>query len=840
VTLATDASGSLSGSPCSGILQIDDGIPLSSSCQAILILQNRPPLSTCTTTYELYLGVGPKDVTTTGSVVGVGEACSNSDFPQESYTLLGDVSSLVPEALQATYIAFIESVGNLCQGVRATLTTPVVLEGVTTPGWPDGAAATMTPGPSFHPGVLAVTSSLPGIPSTYTLSSNTIIDLKSCAVALVGAAFDFEQNSVQTAIVSLTKTIVPGGPSDTALPSATSSASTVAGYSRWTTITPAPLSTALSINPSAESQSVFSCEMYTEDVLIEYFLPITSSCEVRLFLPQEPTTTTCITTYEEHYTVGPNNATITGSSTPVGEACSLLDVVGTPGNYTTQTDSLSIYYTYLGDVSNAPSHVILQASSLEILESIGKLCSTTAYNLTSLVYLPGVTTPQEESLTVTETYIAEESFTSLARSLHYGILPVSTPLPGVPSTFTVENDTVIDLRSCAVALIGNRIPSGPGVKVAVYSLTNTIISTAEGASVSAAQASTAVPSSTAMPPTGPKTTATASPTASSKSSGSTASIATAPTSSSGESPNLPPTTKTAVTIDTSSKSIIPPSSSASHAGNTVAAVSSGAATTPVKSVVTTTISGQTNSAHSTGVVIVETKTSSAGGSAETIFGTVIATQPFISAPGSIVTQSRSGLGTAASVESVFTTKFGGQFVSADSSGAVIGGTATLTAGGSAITVAGTVISVGSSGIVIGDSTVQVVPPASGMFTTVVGGQSISADSTEVVIGGTETLSAGGPGATISGTVISVGASGIIIGSSTEPFSDFTATNQGSSTGSKKGGEPTSSAGTNSASPSVVFTGGTSAMRLRRRDSPSEMWIIMMILGFTVFLQRMCI
>lgn len=93
---------------------------------------------------------------------------------------------------------------------------------------------------------------------------------------------------------------------------------------------------------------------------------------------------------------------------------------------------------------------------------------------------------------------------------------------------------------------------------------------------------------------------------------------------------------------------------------------------------------------------------------------------------------------------------------------------TLSAGGIAATVSGTVLSIlpNSNGIIINGSTVFL--PASNMaqsiFTAV--GEKMTAKPHEVVFG-TNTLFEGGPALTISGTKISLGTSGLQIGSSTK-------------------------------------------------------------------------
>lgn len=98
---------------------------------------------------------------------------------------------------------------------------------------------------------------------------------------------------------------------------------------------------------------------------------------------------------------------------------------------------------------------------------------------------------------------------------------------------------------------------------------------------------------------------------------------------------------------------------------------------------------------------------------------------------------------------------------------------TLTAGASAITFSGTPISVGSSNLIIGFSTVplaaafqpQVAPNAAAYQPTTINGQKAQLLPNGVSIAGS-TLTPGAPAITISGTPISIGSSGLVIGTGT--------------------------------------------------------------------------
>ena len=79
-----------------------------------------------------------------------------------------------------------------------------------------------------------------------------------------------------------------------------------------------------------------------------------------------------------------------------------------------------------------------------------------------------------------------------------------------------------------------------------------------------------------------------------------------------------------------------------------------------------------------------------------------------------------------------------------------------------MTVSGTPISLGAAGLVVGSSTIPL--PASSVYT--VGDQTFAANPTGFVLGGTS-MKPGGPPVTISGTTVSLGSSGnLVIGTNT--------------------------------------------------------------------------
>ncbi len=112
--------------------------------------------------------------------------------------------------------------------------------------------------------------------------------------------------------------------------------------------------------------------------------------------------------------------------------------------------------------------------------------------------------------------------------------------------------------------------------------------------------------------------------------------------------------------------------------------------------------------------------------------------------------------------SVFT--IGGQVLAIDPSKAVLG-LVTLPVGGAAVTISGAVMSYGPSGLRVGSTTYPLFEKVPQSLWTVAG-QVITAYPGEVIVGSGTTLHPGDPPLTISGTVVSMGPSGLQIGSST--------------------------------------------------------------------------
>ena len=178
-----------------------------------------------------------------------------------------------------------------------------------------------------------------------------------------------------------------------------------------------------------------------------------------------------------------------------------------------------------------------------------------------------------------------------------------------------------------------------------------------------------------------------------------------------------------------------------------------------------TLAGQPIQTAPNGIVVVGGNTITPGGAPVTVGGSTF------SVPvngGGIVVNGNTMTVPPAHVASSPTV--GSQQVQAGPNGAVVIGTDVIFAGGPAATISGTVISAlaGGSSVIVNGKTVPIAGLPAPTPPPVVAGQTIQiAPNGNVIIGGT-TISAGGPAATISGTVISVlpSAGGIVVGGST--------------------------------------------------------------------------
>jgi len=165
---------------------------------------------------------------------------------------------------------------------------------------------------------------------------------------------------------------------------------------------------------------------------------------------------------------------------------------------------------------------------------------------------------------------------------------------------------------------------------------------------------------------------------------------------------------------------------------------------------------------SDGRVIAAGTTLSQGGSGVTISGT----EASLGGSGLVIGTSTFAIRSSTPAIAPTLPSIGGQQVQVDPHGDVIIGGTTLSHGGSAATVAGTAVSFGADGFIIGTSTFVVPTPASASTLPLVGGQVVQvAPSGNVVVAGT-TISPGKAGAIISGTPVSLGPNGLIIGHST--------------------------------------------------------------------------
>ncbi len=165
---------------------------------------------------------------------------------------------------------------------------------------------------------------------------------------------------------------------------------------------------------------------------------------------------------------------------------------------------------------------------------------------------------------------------------------------------------------------------------------------------------------------------------------------------------------------------------------------------------------------SDGRVIAAGTTLSQGGSGVTISGT----EASLGGSGLVIGTSTFAIRSSTPAIAPTLPSIGGQQVQVDPHGDVIVGGTTLSHGGSAATVAGTAVSLGADGFIIGTSTFVVPTAASASTLPLVGGQAVQvAPSGNVVVAGT-TISPGKAGAIIFGTPVSLGPNGLIIGHST--------------------------------------------------------------------------
>lgn len=168
-----------------------------------------------------------------------------------------------------------------------------------------------------------------------------------------------------------------------------------------------------------------------------------------------------------------------------------------------------------------------------------------------------------------------------------------------------------------------------------------------------------------------------------------------------------------------------------------------------------------------GGVVVGSNTIRAGGAAATVGGTVISVLP--NSGGLVVAGSTVALPVAPQPP---LPTLGGQRIQTGPNSAIIIGGTTVTPGSAPITIGGTTFSVpvNGGGVVVNGNTMTITPAAAATPPTV-GGQQVQAGSNGAIVIGTDVIFAGGPAATISGTVISAlpGGSSVVVNGNTMPL-----------------------------------------------------------------------
>ena len=180
----------------------------------------------------------------------------------------------------------------------------------------------------------------------------------------------------------------------------------------------------------------------------------------------------------------------------------------------------------------------------------------------------------------------------------------------------------------------------------------------------------------------------------------------------------------------------------------------------------TTINGQVIQPLMNGGISIDSTTLTPGASPITISGTPVSLGPSSliigSSPFAVPVPRQSW--TPGQV-----TTINGQTIQPLTNGGIsIDGT-TLTPGAPPITVSGTSISLGSSALIVGSSTISLDSEVPEHLVTTVAGQAVTADPTAVEVGSL-TLTPGGPGTSLSGTLVSLDPNGqLIVGTRTIPL-----------------------------------------------------------------------
>ncbi|KAI4212297.1 MAG: hypothetical protein LQ351_005010 [Letrouitia transgressa] len=175
-----------------------------------------------------------------------------------------------------------------------------------------------------------------------------------------------------------------------------------------------------------------------------------------------------------------------------------------------------------------------------------------------------------------------------------------------------------------------------------------------------------------------------------------------------------------------------------------------------------TVAGQVFTPNPTGFPIADTALSR-GGPGITLSGTPIS----LGSSGLVVGEATLPIATSSQASQSPLT-IAGQVFTPNPTAFPIADTA-LSRGGPGVTLSGTPISLGPSGLVVGKTTLPLAAASrAAQAPLTLGGQVFTPNPSASPIAGT-TLSRGGPGITISQTPVSLGASGLVIGSSTLPL-----------------------------------------------------------------------
>ncbi|KAI9686756.1 MAG: hypothetical protein M1822_002815 [Bathelium mastoideum] len=200
---------------------------------------------------------------------------------------------------------------------------------------------------------------------------------------------------------------------------------------------------------------------------------------------------------------------------------------------------------------------------------------------------------------------------------------------------------------------------------------------------------------------------------------------------------------------------------------------------PTTSAAIITIGSETHTVASGGALILSSATLVPGGPAATVAGQIVSVASDGVAVGSSTASYLQPLAGASQAQPTAVVTIGSQAHTIAAGGSLDLGSATLVEGGSIATVSGQIVSVAPQGVIVGSKTVaySASPMASAdsessssgaVFTFGTQTYTAPAGTGGSLVMGSTTLSPGGA-LTFSGTVISMGTSGIVVGSSTLPY-----------------------------------------------------------------------